>query len=230
MKKDVVRSRRSYGGRKGNGVTPIHPAEPIPSEEMVPLEKVRQQFLEIYSDPTNTMELAAIAERLHVSPALLLKIKSDRSFAIEAKNRFQALLPVVGMDVLKSSIGQAKRGSSSATRLVMEALGVVQGRNGVNINMFTGGSPSTQESGEDFSKLSDDDLDREISSLFGIAYPTDVLLSRGKVVPSEEVIEAEVLSAAGRDASADGATGGLDGEDAEDSPLPASSGADSSSG
>lgn len=205
---------------------PAAPAEALSKEE---LEGIRSKYLEIYSDPTNTLELSQISARLKVDPRVLLRLKADPAFVLEARMRFQELLPLVGMDVLKASISQAKGGSSAAIRTVLEALQMIQSKNGANVNLFLGSGCSTQD-GEDLSQLSDADLEREISSLFKMAYPADVVLSGGQVRQREAVAVMEIEDEKRAPAASDDPERGVDGAAQEDPPVCSPGGADPEAG
>lgn len=172
-------------------------------------ESVAQAVAEAWSDPLDMRTDAELAAELDVSPAVLRALRRDEDFYAQVVDSFRRQLPQLLPEVLKSLIASARtRRNVASAKLLLEALGLIEG-GGTKITVFQGGGGSGG-SGFDFSRLSDMELDRTILAFQREAFPGDVEMMGGRVVPSweygagvvdavcEDVAEAEEGSAGER--------------------------------
>lgn len=156
------------------------------------LEKTRESFLEIWSDPLDTRTEEEMAEELKVELSQLRTWRRDPIFYETATKRFKESFNANTIPVLRNLVSLAIRYKSlSASKLLLQAMGAIQdGGLFVQINNNGGnGKP------DDISKMDDDTLDREINRLSAEVYPLDVRLCKGKMYPIEDAYVEEVKDA-----------------------------------
>jgi len=150
-------------------------------------ERVRQRFLRIWSDPLDLREECEIADELGVEASELVKLRMDPSFYEPAWKMFQQAFPASLIPLKKRLTKQAiVHGSVSASRLLLEVIGMIEGKNKtqINVNVGTGDAVAAN--------LSDPELDSEIHRLLIEVGPADVSYRDGQAYPII-AIDAEVI-------------------------------------
>lgn len=201
------RQRRSTGGpplKRVLGRTAI--------PEMTPAVMVdkREEFIRIWSDPTDGRTEAEVAKALGIDTALIRSWRSDPDVMGVVERQFRSALRGDMVSLWRSLRRSSEAGSLGASRLLLETLGVIEGKGNVNINMPGGAGPDAG------AKLSDEALDREIQRLLlDTGAPDGLEWIRGALRPaSYEVLDgssqgSDQASVDGRDDTEDEQTDSL---------------------
>lgn len=157
------------------------------SVAVVDISKAKSKFLEIYSNPMDLRDDQEVAKALGVQPAKLAEWRNAPSFFEVGERKFNQNFRGSLVTIKKTLLTQALvHKSSSAMRTVLEMLGQIEGKAGtVNILNMNG---QVQDNG--LNKLTDEELDDEITLRLSATASADVRLHQGKVVPAE-VIDVE---------------------------------------
>lgn len=166
--------------------------KPQPTCSVLSLTDLREKFLQVYSDPTDSRSIEKLARQWSIQTKQLLAWKSDPAFVQEAAVRYRRLLPGLLIDIQKALTVRAAEGGVTASRLLLEIHGILKGKGDVNVQVNTGSPESSA-----IAKLSDGELDTMIEQLVQCTSPSDVLLQNGEVVsiPEAEVIDLETSTA-----------------------------------
>jgi len=149
------------------------------------MRKIRQTYLELWSDPMNTQEEKEIAKELGVPISQLVTWRLDPSFHEAAYKRYRSALQSSIVPVLRKLVLRAHKGDREAVRQFLEITGVVASK-GPTINQFNLGGQGDTFQSQMVRDLSDDDLDREIGQAFAHLYSSDLQVAGGKVIPIED--------------------------------------------
>ncbi len=157
------------------------------------ISKLKEKYLDIYSDPLDTSTDNEIAERLDVNINYILKWRNDPEVVTVGWSRFQPAFQNIKVPLMKDLIRQAIKGKSQkANEKLLEVLGVLSSnKNGTQVNVFNMGSNSSSIVAQALEKLTDEELSSEILRLQSSIQVEDVAFHKGKVVPVKDVLDVE---------------------------------------
>jgi hypothetical protein len=166
--------------------------------QVVDLVDAKKKFYRIFCDPIDVRDEQDIAKELGVSPAQLVEWRIKPEFyepaAAELNRASKGALVLLHKHMMKNAL---EHGSQRAIDTLLEMHGVTQGKGSrVNILNLASGATGQVGGGSDFiAKLTDEELDIEISRLLSDTSEADVKFFKSKVVPvqEEEVMDAEVV-------------------------------------
>jgi hypothetical protein len=125
------------------------------------LQTKRDEFVRIWSDPTDGRTESEVAKALGVETALVRSWRSDPLLMASVEQQFRSALRGDAVSLWRSLRRSAEAGSLGASRLLLETMGVIEGKGG---GAF--GAPGAAQGGPTAgSELNDQELDREIQRL-----------------------------------------------------------------
>ena len=163
----------------------------VPATSLLPEEAV-MELAKALASPQDVRSDEELSVDLGIPLSHITKLKSTPTFFEPVLSNFKRNLQTIAPDIIKGLYRQFKGGSGPASKLLLEATGLISGAGAkVQVNVGTG---STVD--DAIAKMSDDDLDREAHRLLMETYPDDVVYSGGKVSPAE-VVDVEVEEVTG---------------------------------
>jgi hypothetical protein len=161
-----------------------------PPKAVLDLDAIKRKYMLMWADPTEIRSDEAIAKALGVDSSQLAAWQFDPTFYVPASELFQRNLPVLRAQVIRKLSQQALDSKSSrGMRTLAEIVGLVKGKGDVNLFAMMG---SHADSGNArLRDMTDEDLEAELERMATLAYPSDLLLKDGKVLPGREVIDVE---------------------------------------
>ena len=178
-KPKVVKSKFILG--KDKSLNTIIPA--IPNSKLVLPQIEHDKLFLALSNPLDLRTDYEIALEEKIEFTALKEMKSNPVFMSKVNQRFRQLMGNVQVDLIKSLIRDALSGNRSAVasaKLLLQSMGLVtEGNTIVNFN----GSTTTSSNSADYAaKLSDLEVDAEISRLSLEITPEDLMYQDGKFI------------------------------------------------
>jgi hypothetical protein len=167
-----------------------------PSDKPVALDLSREeryrQLAEALSNPMDLRSPEELTQDYGVSMAEYRALQNDPNFIEPITSKFYRSLSGAQVFVLRKLLRQVEEGNVAAARLTLQAFTGELG-DGVKVNVLNvGGSVGGDEV---ISKLSDEELDREIHRLLMDTTPDELSCQGGRLVPSFEAAYEEVTNA-----------------------------------
>lgn len=159
------------------------------NQSLVPEEDKIQLLREAFANPSDLRTDVELAREIGLSQDQIRRLKSNPDFYNPIAEEFKKKLPSTVIDTIKGVMRQVERGSVPASKLMLQAVGVV-GNDGINLNVNV--SPGLSSVGAYASQLTPMELDQEINRLLTEVYPSDISFDdQGRIVDrsDSEVIE-----------------------------------------
>lgn len=143
------------------------------------------------ADPLDTRSPEEIGSSLGLTLKQVRAIVQGKKFSQDTLQAFKENLPASAPMIFKSLMKQAQSGSTSASKIYLEAVGFLKGDGGNHLHLHNHSSTS---SGFDYSSLTDEELDKDIARLLSEISPGDLKVTGGQVLPAEYEIMSEANS------------------------------------
>jgi hypothetical protein len=169
------------------------------SLSLVKREEAESVVAEAWSNPMDFRTDQELSLETGLTLKDLRKLKTQPQFIRPVEEAFFRALPQLRMDVIRNLVRQSGGKSMQGTRLLGEALGVLPSKGSTTFILpgHVGGDVPT----DDFSKMSDMELESTIARLLHDTNPGDVAYLEGRVLTQTdyEVIGAQEPSDDGRE-------------------------------
>lgn len=173
-------------GRGGKRTVRLSNLPALPEEEK--LDRIATALADPL-DARSDEELCALYE---YDSNRLKKLKKDPHFYEPILQNFRRNLSLSQMEIFKTLMRQSKNGVVSASRLLLQAHGIIDAPGSAKVNILNlnqGGNGH-----DDCAGLSNEELDRQIHHLLMDTSPPDVIFSGGSVLEVQVVEEVHVKS------------------------------------
>lgn len=154
-------------------------------DSLLPQDYDLKALADAIADPMDFRSAKQLSVDLHIPEARIKQLQNDPEFMTPVGMKFNRALTHTRVLVLKDILSRVQEGNMGAAKLALQALGMVStpGERGITLNLPGGG---VQDS---FTKLTDEELDREITRLLMETCPDELIVSGGNIIPAnyEEV-------------------------------------------
>jgi hypothetical protein len=159
----------------------------LPAVTDLDIQEKRKRFFQLWSNPLEWRGEKELAQELDVPTVQLEVWKKDPEFFIPATRIYQQQFRANFVPICRRIIATLEANNSlQAARLLLEMLGMVEGR-GSKLNLTINAGPGGGDGGgSTVQRLTDAELDAEIQRLFLVTAPADIDTSLSKVQPIED--------------------------------------------